>query len=196
MAWQSAGFRRKAITGLFLVIVIASAFPVFFQAIEKREGFAVNDRLLGLLPAYDVSVPIFIIIWATTALTLLRCIQNPDMLLTFLWAYIFVSLCRFVTITLVPLDTPPNLIGLVDPLSNTFYGSKFVTKDLFFSGHTSTLFLMFLCLRGRTDKILALAATVVVGFLLLLQHVHYTLDVLSAPVFAWMIYRIVGRMVI
>jgi membrane-associated phospholipid phosphatase len=84
---------------------------------------------------------------------------------------------------------------LADPLSNAFYGSKFVTKDLFFSGHTSTLFIMFLCLTGRTDRILALIATVVVGILLLVQHVHYTLDVLCAPPLTWGIYRLVKKVI-
>jgi hypothetical protein len=195
-AWQSAGFRRKLITGLLAVSLIAMAFPVFFQAIEKRDGIAVNDMVLSVLSPYDVSVPIFIVIWASFTLTLFRCIQNPDMLLTFLWAYIFVSLARFLSITLVPLSPPSGLIGLADPLVNRFYGSKYVTKDLFFSGHTSTVFLMYLCLTGRTDRILALAATVLVGVLLLVQHVHYTLDVLLAPLFTWLIWRVVKRVIL
>jgi len=192
-AWQETSFRRKLITGLLVVALIAMAFPIFFQSIEKRNGIVVNDLLLNVLPPYDVSVPIFIIIWATFTLTLFRCIQNPDMLLVFLWAYIFVSLARFLTITLVPLAAPPGLIGLADPLANRFYGSKYVTKDLFFSGHTSTLFLMYLCLVGRTDRVLALTGTVAVGILLLVQHVHYTLDVLLAFPFTWAIWRMVRR---
>jgi membrane-associated phospholipid phosphatase len=85
------------------------------------------------------------------------------------------------------------LIGLVDPISNFFYGEKFVTRDLFFSGHTSTVFLIFLCLPGSRDKKIALAVTIIVGFLLLVQHVHYTLDVLGALLFAWIAYRIARR---
>ncbi|HZE84453.1 MAG TPA: phosphatase PAP2-related protein [Puia sp.] len=192
-AWQEAGFRRKLITGLVVVALIAMAFPIFFQSIEKRNGIVVHDLLLSALPPYDVSVPIFVIIWATFTLTLIRCIQNPDMLLVFLWAYIFVSLARFLTITLVPLSAPEGLIGLADPLVNRFYGSKYVTKDLFFSGHTSTLFLMYLCLVSRTDRMLALAGTMAVGILLLVQHVHYTLDVLLAFPFTWAIWRMVKR---
>ena len=100
------------------------------------------------------------------------------MFLTFTWAFIFLSIFRVLTILLVPLDPPGGLITLVDPLSNFFYGAKFVTKDLFFSGHTSTVFLLFLTIPGKTDKKLALIATFIVGLLLLVQHVHYTLDVL------------------
>jgi hypothetical protein len=195
IAWQSAAFRRKLVAGLLAVALIAMAFPVFFQTIDKRDGYSINDLLLNVLTPHDVSAPIFIVIWATFVLTMLRCIQNPDMLLTFTWTWIFVSLARLLTITLIPLDPPPGLIGLADPLSNAFYGSKFVTKDLFFSGHTSTLFIMFLCLTGRTDRILALIATVLVGILLLVQHVHYTLDVLCAPPLTWGIYRLVKKVI-
>jgi hypothetical protein len=196
VAWQSAKYRRKVITGLVTIALILTAFPIFFQTIEKREGIVLDDMLLDLLPAYNVSILIFVIIWALTALTLFRCIQNPDMLLLVLWTYILLSLSRFLSITLVPLDPPANLIGLADPLANTFYGPKFVTKDLFFSGHTSSLFLLFLCLRNRTDKMLALAGTVMVGILLLVQHVHYTMDVLAAPVLTWLIYRLTQKLIL
>jgi len=80
------------------------------------------------------------------------------------------------------------LVGLVDPVSNFFYGEKFVTKDLFFSGHTSMVFLLYLCLSGRKEKRLGLIATAAVAFLLLVQHVHYTLDVVGALVFTWITY--------
>src|SRR5450755_1573447 len=85
IAWQAAKFRRKFITGLVVVSLIAMAFPVFFQTIDKRDGYTINDLLLSMLTPHDVSVPIFIIIWASFSLTLLRCIQSPEMLLTFLW---------------------------------------------------------------------------------------------------------------
>jgi hypothetical protein len=193
-AWQSPRFRRRIVTAVIVAVGIASFFPVFFQTIEKRQGIILNDWILNKLPAQDVSFPLMAIVWSMTALLLFRCIQSPDMLMTFLWSYILVSLLRLVTISLVPLDPPANLIGLVDPLSNAFYGSKFVTKDLFFSGHTSTVFLMALCLHNRIEKLLGFLAAASVGFLLLVQHVHYSVDVFTAPVFTWIIYRFTVRL--
>ncbi len=178
---------------MVLIITILSLFPIFFQTIERRHGMFLNDPILRMLPAHNVSLAIFIIIWAISFLSVFRAAQTPLMFLTFLWAYIFLSTFRVLTITLVPLDPPAVLIGLVDPLSNFFYGEKFVTKDLFFSGHTSTVFLLFLCLPGKTDKKLALLATICVGCLLLVQHVHYTLDVLGGLLFAWISYQIARR---
>jgi len=173
---------------MVVIFIILAAFPLFFQQIEKRKGISLNDPILDLLPAYNVSVFIFLTIWAVAALSLWRALQHPDILLDFLWGYILLCLTRVLTITLVPLDTPGHLIPLGDPVSNLFYGSGFVTKDLFFSGHTATVFLLFLCLKKKQDKWLALGGSVLTGFLLLVQHVHYTIDVLAAPVFTYFIY--------
>jgi hypothetical protein len=192
-AWHTRGFRRKVIIGMLLVITILSSFPVFFQTIEKRHGFLLHDAVLEALTPHNVSLAIFIIIWAASLLSIFRAVQHPYMFLTFVWAYIFLSIFRVLTITLVPLEPPIGLIGLVDPLSNFFYGDKFVTRDLFFSGHTSSVFLLYLCIPGKTDKKLILLATFCVGALLLVQHVHYTLDVLAAPVFAWIAWLITRK---
>jgi hypothetical protein len=50
------------------------------------------------------------------------------------------------------------------------------------------MFLMFLCLKKKTDKILALLATIMIGIAVLLQHVHYTLDVVMAPVITYFLW--------
>jgi membrane-associated phospholipid phosphatase len=195
-AWSNVVFRRKAITGMTIVIVIMSSFPFFFQRIEQRQGIVMNDPFLRILPAHNISVPLFIIIWGLSSLAAIRAIQTPRMFLVFAWSWIVLSIFRMLTITLVPLDAPAGLIGLVDPLSNSFYGDKFITKDLFFSGHTSTIFLLYLCLPGKNEKKLALLATFCVAILLLVQHVHYTLDVLGGFLFGWISYWIATRKIV
>jgi membrane-associated phospholipid phosphatase len=195
-ALQSAWYRKRVVGGLTLVIVTLSLFPFFFQAIEKRNGYLLADPLLGWLPPHNVSLAIFVIIWAIGLLGIVRAAKDPYMFLTFIWAYLVLCLLRTLAITLVPLDPPVGLIGLVDPISNFFYGEKFVTRVLFFSGHTSSVFLIFLCMQGKVDKALALIATVLVGWLLMVQHVHYTLDVLGAIFFAWLAFWTVRRTVV
>ena len=183
--------------GLVVLVTILSLLPLFFQAIERRHGVVLNDAVLRMLPPHNVSVALFIVIWSFTAYCLFRAAQTPQMFLTYLWSFIFLCALRILTITVVPLDPPAGLIGLVDPVSNFFYGSdKFVTKDLFFSGHTSSVFLLYLTVPGKTDKKLALAVTGIVGFLLLVQHVHYTLDVLGGLLFAWVSYELATRVVL
>jgi membrane-associated phospholipid phosphatase len=195
-AWSNVVFRRKVITGMTIVIVIMASFPFFFQRIEQRQGIVMNDPLLRILPAHNISIPLFIIIWGLSTLMAIRAIQTPKVFLVFAWSWIVLSIFRMLTIALVPLEAPVGLIGLVDPLSNFFYGDKFITKDLFFSGHTSTIFLLYFCLPGKTEKKLALLATFCVAILLLVQHVHYTLDVLGGFLFGWLSYWIATRKIV
>jgi len=190
--WEHQWFRQRLWTGIALVCLLLAALPFFFQHIEKREGIVLQDLLLAHLPAYNVSVPVFAIIWALSLFTLSRSRKDPFILMTFLYGFLVLHLLRVVTISLVPLNPPAGLIPLQDFLSNAFYGKNYITKDLFFSGHTASMFLMYFCLRSRKDKAIALVCAIAVGVLVLVQHVHYTIDVLFAPAFTYACY-LVGR---
>ena len=194
-AWQDSGYKKKLFGGLIPTIIILILFPVFFQYIEQRNGIVMNDVLLNALPVMNVSIPTFALIWFTAGLTIFRCYQNPQLTIQFIWGFFFLCIARIITISVVPLNPPVNLIPLMDPLSNKFYGGIYITKDLFFSGHTSTQFLMFLCLTKRTDKTIALISSVLVGVLVLVQHVHYTMDVLAAFPFTYIIFRLAKKVV-
>ncbi|MBS1915640.1 MAG: hypothetical protein JST87_05140 [Bacteroidetes bacterium] len=192
-ALQVKPFRIKMIAGIILLILLLAFFPVFFQYIERRNGPVLHDMLLSNLPAFNMSVVIFLILWSATAYALITRLQKPNEFIVFLWAYIFVSLSRLLTISIFPLSPPVNLIELKDPLSTPFYGMKVVTKDLFYSGHTSSLFLIFLVMKKPFEKVLTLMATLSVAFLLMIQHVHYTIDIIAAPFFTYIFYRLAIR---
>ena len=200
LSWKEAvktkGFIFKLVAVTIIFAAILFIFPVFFQHIEMRDGAKLKDLVVDNLRPVDLSVPIFICIWGTTFIIASRCFRNPMLFLTALYSFIVLTLMRMLTITLVPLNPPNGLIPLIDPISNYFYGktSSFVTKDLFFSGHTSSQFLFFLCLHKRTDKILAFLSICLVGTFVLFQHVHYTIDVLAAIPLTYLCYRIGKRM--
>ena len=183
--WENKSYKTTMFSGVITLSIISCFLNPFFQAIEVREGIQIKDILLSILPAKDCSEAIFILIWSCVALATIRFLNNPMLFIVFLWSYVALCLTRIITISLVPLDAPAGLIPLRDPLSNYFYGQIFITKDLFYSGHTATLFLIFLCLEKKNDKLIVLLATGVVGLLLLVQHVHYSMDVLAAPFFAY-----------
>jgi len=195
MAWQSPVFRKKMLTGSLILVVLFSFFPWFFQTIEKRHGTRLNDLLLSRIPAYDVSIPIFLFLWAATLLIIYRGVQNPNIFIRILWSYTLLCLSRVITICVVRLDPPAGLLPLNDRLANAFYGPTFVTRDLFYSGHTASVFLIFLCLQKKGDKWFALLASVSVGVLLLIQHVHYTVDVVAAPFFAYLMYLLAIKII-
>jgi hypothetical protein len=193
---REEAFRVKLFLGLTVVASILVSFPFFFQYIETREGRQLTDPVLDWLPALDVSIPIFTIIWSSLLYFFYRCIHQPVMFMTFMYAFIFTSLSRMLTIILVPLNPPDDLIPLIDPISNQFYGSKgFITKDLFYSGHTAAQCLLFWCFRRKIDRLLALFCSIAIGILVLVQHVHYTVDVIAAPLFTFIFYFLAKKIV-
>jgi hypothetical protein len=182
--------RYQMIIGTGIMLAIIFTLPFFFGYIQQRKGALLNDWLLARIPPHNVSVLIFALIWGMVLLILIRTINNPSIYIIYCWTLIFVYIVRFVTLSVVALDPPLGLIPLVDPLGSVFYGNAAITKDLFFSGHTTTMVLIFLCLERRTDKIIAIIAAFAVACLLLVQHIHYTIDILAAPVVVYACYRL------
>ncbi len=167
-------------------------FPHYFAFIEARNGLVLNDRLLDYLTPHDFSIPIFIIIWSTTILLIIRCVNQPAIFLQVIYCLVILSVVRMITIYLVPLNPPAGLIVIKDPLTSLTYGGKdvFITKDLFFSGHTSNMLMMALCFQKRTDKWLGFIAAFLVGILVLFQHVHYSIDVIGALVITFFLVKL------
>jgi len=183
--WKNKTILFTIITGLSVLLSILLIFPVFFAYIEKKQGLLLNDWLLNLLPAFDLSIPIFILIWGGTGIIIYKCLKRPYVFALFLWAYIILCITRIITISLLPLEAPPGLIPLTDPLSNIFYGGTFIRKDLFYSGHVSTQFLISLCIYNKVYKKIMQLTTLILAAMVLFQHVHYTIDVAAAPIFAY-----------
>ena len=189
-AWQELRFRNKTIIALLLVTIILILLPTFFAFIEKREGMVLQDFVLDAIPAIDVSIPTFVVIWSVVLLVFYRIYQNPRLFLVIAYGFILMCILRVLTISLLPLNPPVGIIALKDPIANIAYGGNgiFITKDLFYSGHTGNMFLFFLCLQRKWDKIIALAASFIVGILVLVQHIHYSIDVFAAFIFTYFIY--------
>jgi membrane-associated phospholipid phosphatase len=189
-SWQNKSFRILLIGGIGGLLAMVPFITGFFEYLEQRDGYQLNDFVLTSFNAYNVSVPTFLIIWSMIGFTLFRSIQYPETLLLVVWSYFLMLVGRTLTLLLVPLDPPAGLIELKDPLSTLYYGSKFMTKDLFFSGHTATLFIMGLSMKHTTDRWILIISSVLIGILVLVQHVHYTIDVIAAFIFGYLFYRI------
>ncbi len=188
--WQDSSFRIKTYLGVSVLVAVLIYLPFFFKRIEQIDGTQLNDYVLAHLPAMDMSVITFILIWSMSFFIFIRCIQSPAVFLVFLWSMDLLFLSRILTISIFPLNPPEGLIPLSDPIANIFYGGpdKFITKDLFYSGHTSSMFLIALCIPQKRYKPAAIGISISVGILVLIQHVHYTIDVLAAFVFTYLIY--------
>jgi hypothetical protein len=185
-ALQDKRFRIKIlITGLLLALCAYIA-PLFFNYIQQREGLVLNDYLLNRLPAYDLSVWTFVLLYILILSAVIWLAFNPRLFLLALQAYVILTVLRFITIFIVPLDPPVQLVELIDPFVQRYLYQQSVTKDLFFSGHTSLLVLLALVVPAGRFRLVLLAGTLVVATMLLIQHAHYTIDVLVAPFFSWL----------
>ncbi len=167
----------------------AAAFTRFLSWAQSRPGAVLDDALLRRLPANDCSTLLFIILYAAIVWTLLQILRDRERLITGLRAYCALLWLRLATILLVPLDPPSGIVPLRDPFVGALLRGKVVTRDLFFSGHVATMVLMVFLVRGYREKRILTTATVAIAVLVLIQHVHYTIDVLAAPVFVWLAYR-------
>ena len=193
-AWADRGFRWRLLLTLPVLVATLSALAALVKWVEQRPGAVLADPVLALLAPRDVTWPIFTLIYAGLLLAVIRLVRTPVRLVLGVQAYVVMALLRIAVMWATPLDPPPGMIVLDDPLVQGFGGASHpLTRDLFFSGHTSTMFLLFLAVPGRAARAFFLACTASVAFLVLVQHVHYAVDVLAAPPFAYAAWRIARK---
>ena len=193
--WNHTDHRRLMLMNVLLFSMVSFFHISFLQWAESRNGFLLNDWIHRFLPARDFSLPIFALTWfallGSLLLVLLRPIWFFAGLLSFTFMFILRSLCMF----LIPLEAPADLIPLVDPVAGFFLHNEnvFVKKDLFFSGHTASLCILALIIRSHAFRYYLLFCLLVVPFLIVWQRVHYTVDILAAPVAAWFCVRMARK---
>jgi membrane-associated phospholipid phosphatase len=186
-AVQVKSFRIKLIMAGALLIFCSWLAPIVFQYAEQRSGVLLSDFILEWLTATDLSLAIFIIMDTLLIISIAVLLTKPDDFLIVLQAYVLLTLVRFITIFFVPLEAPEGMVILHDPITDRFfYKGMVITKDLFFSGHTSILMLMAFGMPFPRLRIILFIGATLVGIMLLIQHAHYTIDVLAAPLFAWL----------
>ena len=192
-AWKAVyadpAFRKALFLAFAAAVPLALLLPLFFQHIEDAPGLLLNDPILRWLGPMDVTWITFSVLYGSLFLGLVRAVRNPWLLVRGMHAYVFIMLLRMGTMQLLTLEPPPLMIPLIDPITAVFYpGNEPFRKDLFFSGHTATLALLVPLAKAGAQRWFFMLATATIGALVLLQHVHWTVDVLAAPFFvalAW-----------
>lgn len=204
IAWKSF-FSSQTRLILFLILVLMClslvfSFTCFMEWNETRFGIVFNDPILKLFKPIDLSHVISVFTLIPIFMGLIYIFRKPDTSVYFLIAAIVICGFRALTMFLLPLEPPVNIIPLSDPVIETlFYGGNVLVKDLFFSGHTANLILIGLIVEQRYIKNLLFIAGFLVGSMVLIQHVHYSIDVLAAPFFSFVTFRIsvwIGNMFI
>lgn len=191
VAWNIRSFRVHLISAFVTLLIIANLVPIFFNHIQSISGYSINDLILNELEPRNLSLYIFLLIYSAIFLSSLHIIVSPFLLLKFFQGYTLLLIVRVFCIYLVPLEPEKSMILLEDPfVGRFFYDGNVITKDLFFSGHVSTMSLFVFIIPFRPLKYFLIILTVLVAILILIQHVHYTIDVLAAPIFAWLCFWI------
>ena len=192
--WQEAlsdrAFRIKFVITLILLALVLLFLAKFLAYNEHRPGFTLNDPFLSSFNPVDLTWLTFVLIYLGLIIALFFLTFHPARMLTALQSYTLISALRMITIYFLPLNAPVQIIPLTDPFVEFFGGGTTLLRDLFFSGHTATMFLFFLTAKSKELKIIFLICTFLVASCVLLQHVHYTIDVIAAPFFAYTSYRI------
>jgi hypothetical protein len=193
-AWSDRHFRAEVMLTLAAFVGVLVVMARFLAWVEARPGVVLPDAVLAAIPARDMTWVTFVLIYAGVLTAVAVLLLYPRRLMLGLQSYVVLVVLRMAVMSVTPLEAPPGMIVLRDPLVQIVGTGAPLTKDLFFSGHTSTMVLLFLLAPGRVTRSFFLVCTVVVGACVLWQHVHYTVDVLAAPLFAYASYAVVSRL--
>jgi hypothetical protein len=192
-AWALSAYRNQFV--LTVLVFLGSCMYQFYylRLWQARSGVQVNDVIQNMLPPFDFSIPIFTLEYSVLLIVFIFVLAEPVRLIKGLQMFAMLMLARAAAVYFVPLEPPADMVFLHDPMAEMFLHTKevIVTKDLFFSGHVSSLALLGLIATNRYIKMYAAFATVAVALLIVWQHVHYSMDVAFAPVVSYVIYRFV-----
>lgn len=195
-AWSNPTFRNQFLLSFLMLIGVSLHNFYYLRIFQGRQGMLINDYVLALLPPHDFSAIIFGLEYFSILLAIFFVFPNPVRFVKGLQMFSLVIFARTASVYLLPLEPPTDMVPLYDPVANVLLNTHgvFVTKDLFFSGHVSACFMLFLIMDKWYLKVYTLGATLLVGLLIMWQHVHYSTDVLFAPLFSYGCYWIINWM--
>ena len=189
--WSNKNNRTVFIFTFAILAIVLFYFLRFLIFNENRKGVVFNDPVLSLFSPVDLSGIIFTITYPIASFGVAIALQKPELFVKLIQVYTILTLLRMFTLYSVALEPPLAIIPLRDALlESTFYTGRENLKDLFFSGHVSILFVFAFVFTNKKLKLLFTLAAIIVGALVLIQHVHYSIDVIAAPVFAYFAFAI------
>jgi hypothetical protein len=192
--WSKKRYRLKILITFVCIVPVLFLLTKFLAFVEKRPGVMLEDPILALFSPVNLTWVIFLVIYAGIIGAIIYLLRHPAQLILALQTYGLLALVRIAAMAVVPLDPPPLMIALKDPFVEMFGGGTTLTRDLFFSGHTSTLFMLSLAMPTNKSRIVYLLASFVVAACVILQHVHYTIDIFAAFFFAFGCYNMVAAL--
>ncbi len=166
---------------------------------EGVPAATLNDRIISIVPLVPTIARYNYHAWVVLYVPIAAWLWKTDRrrFVEFLYAGGVVSLLRGISIFVTSLG-PVNgrdinagkpvselisgWLQIINPLSalTTDAAHLYLTKDLFFSGHTASTFLLLLyCWKFPRLRVTALVAHVLVVAIVFLSHLHYSIDVIG-----------------
>lgn len=181
-------FRISALVAILVFILSVVANYAASAYATQRASNYVEDIILSNIPVFDVGW--FFVYGASSLIVFIvfLCLPRPNRIPFVLYAFSLFYLIRAVFVSLTHLGPFPTQAELdVGELALKFFGGD----DMFFSGHTGAPFLMALIFwQNRALRYLFLLWSVFFGAVVLLGHLHYTIDVLAAFFITYGIYHL------
>ncbi|NOX16837.1 MAG: hypothetical protein GXO87_00945 [Chlorobi bacterium] len=194
VVWKTAfaekEFKKAFWLSLFLLAVTLPILSRFLTYNESRTGVSFPDPYMSRFQPVDLTWLIFGLIYVGLLAGIILLLKHPKNLLFAIQTYALLAIFRMIAMYSLPLEPPPNTIPLIDPFIQLFGSGDILMKDLFFSGHTSTMTLLFLTAATQRVKTVYFIGIFLVGAAVLFQQTHYSVDVIAAPFFAYGSYRL------
>jgi PAP2 superfamily C-terminal len=185
------GLRNEII---FAVVLLAASLTLnFFAGIYATESASnpVTDIILSNTRVYDLDGVFIFGSWFLFLFITLLCIWRPwKAPFTIKTVALFVVI-RAIFFSVTHIGPFPTQVELSP---NGFMSYFVFGGDLFFSGHTGLPFLLALInWKEKWLRYLFISLSIILAIVVLLTHLHYTIDVLSAWFISYGIYKIAER---
>ena len=194
LRWQDAFKERKFVVSFFVSLIMFAGLMLFlsdFQSnIELREGVVFKDPLFGDTAPAAVDLLLFIAIYSVHLIAVIAAFTRPEKAVQIALGYFFVFFFRIFALYLLPLNPPEGTIPLYDPILIWFGKGEIITKDLFYSGHTATTFMVFLVTTNKKIRCFIGISLLIIVYGVLIQKLHYSIDVYKAFFVAYTAYRV------
>ncbi len=167
--------RLFAVLSLFTLFLSFGLNHLLSSYADRVQSNQVTDLFLDLLPVTDVNFIFFWIAFFWVIGLFFYHLWHPEQLSFLLWSYALFISVRAVFITLTHVGPPTNLA--IIPKELEVYAFE---ADMFFSGHVGGPFLFAMLTINPIWKKVAIAYTALTLVVVLLGHMHYSIDVFAA----------------
>jgi hypothetical protein len=188
------------------VALVLVAYGRFLAWNERRAGKVrlCDPFLARFAPLCDASIPVLVLLYVNIALGVCEHAMNGTLCELF-EVQILVIACRVPAMYLTPLRAPATIRPLRDPLTDLLRRIQGAgagdadaaggdwTDDLFFSGHTSLVMMMWLNAHSPASAWFHGASALAIAAGVLASHTHYTIDVYVVPFVCYTVQTMYAR---